>query len=519
VRAHAIRTPNKVAIVDAKTRITYGGLANLVDQIAMGFVRLGVRPRDAVSIQLPNCIEFSLAALAVERVGAVVNPISTIMREREVLQMVTEAESRLLIVPDRFRNFDHLAMALSVRALCPTLVSILVVGEANSQAVNWESFVNECREEPIDERLLQLLQPTADDVILVAFTSGTTGVPKGVMHTVNTLEAIIQATVMRQGLDSGTVVLMPASLGHGVGYYWGLRMPLTVGGTSILQATWDPHEALRLIEDERVTFMMASPPFLADLVAARENQNGDISSFGTFICGGASIAPVLVERATGCLPCRVLPCWGMTENGIASSTDPKTPLAKVLSTDGSPHPGVELRIVDADFQELDRGREGRLLIRGPLNFVGYSQGRSFTESYFPDDDWFETGDLGYVDQDRYLRITGRTKDIIIRGGENIPVKEIEDALSRHPAVRDVVLVAIPDERLGERACACVVCYPGKSIDLTEIQQYLASKKVAKQFWPELVQTYEALPRTPSGKVVKFALREELARKVTDPGSD
>jgi cyclohexanecarboxylate-CoA ligase len=507
--------PSQPAIVDNKHRATYGDLAKAVDRIAMGFLRIGIRPRDTVSIQLPNCVEFVLAALAAERVSAVVNPISTIMREREVLQMISEAESRLLVVPDRFRSFDHADMALSVGHQRQPSLPVMVVGDSvPAGAISWDQFLAECQESTVDARLLDSLEPDPNDVILVAFTSGTTGVPKGVMHTTNTLESIVQSTVRRQGLSSETVVFMPSPLGHGVGYYWGLRMPLTVGGTAVYQSVWDAEEALKLIERERATFTMSSPAFLADLVGAAELKKPDISSFKTFICGGASLPPVLVERAIERLRCRILPCWGMTENGIATSADPGSPLEKILATDGSPQPRVKVRIVDADLVDLGPRREGKLLITGPLNFVGYSQGRSFSQSYFPDEDWFDTGDLGYLDEDGYLRITGRTKDIIIRGGENIPVKEIEDALARHPSIREVVLVAVPDERLGERACACIVCTPGHSIALLEIQQYLGSQRVAKQFWPELVETYATLPRTPSGKVIKYALRESLAKKAT-----
>jgi non-ribosomal peptide synthetase component E (peptide arylation enzyme) len=201
----------------------------------------------------------------------------------------------------------------------------------------------------------------------------------------------------------------------------------------------------------------------------------------------------------------------MTENGICTTCDASTPLEKLLSTDGRPQPEVELRIVGPDGSAAGPDEEGRLLVRGPFNFVGYSQGREFTAGYFPDGDWFETGDLAYLDSHGYLRITGRTKDLVIRGGENIPVKEVEDALSDHPAIRDVAVVAVADDRLGERACACVSCYPGRSIDLPGIQRHLAEHRVAKPFWPELVRIYDELPRTPSGKVKKFSLREDLAQ--------
>lgn len=517
VRQHALRTPDKIAVVDGEKRLTYAALNDLVDHLAMGLLGLGLGPRDTVSVQLPNCSEFVLSALAVERIGGIVNPISTIMRERELTQMLSAAGSRVIVVPDTFRGFDHARAAVELRQVCRELLTVLTVGTlVPSGATAWDDFVGRSQEERVDRELLDSLAPNANDVVLVAFTSGTTGVPKGVMHTNNTMHSFISSSVRRQGFSDKTSVFMASPLGHGTGYYWGVRMPLMVGGKVAYQATWEPGGALQIMEAERTTFSIAAPTFLTDFLSARDLRRRDLTSLEVIMCGGANVPPVLLSRATEALGCRIYPVFGMTENGIVSCCDTSTPMEKVLSTDGSPQPEIALRIVDAEGRDMPAKMEGRLLVRGPFNFVGYTQGLAFTQRYFVDGDWFDTGDVAYLDPEGFVRLTGRTKDLIIRGGENIPVKEIEDALTGHPAIREVAVIGIPDERLGEKACACVICNPNQTIDLDEMRRYLAAMKVAKPFWPELVAVYQELPRTPSGKVQKFLLRDSLTKRTGPP---
>jgi glutaryl-CoA dehydrogenase/cyclohexanecarboxylate-CoA ligase len=510
---HASAAPERIAVVDGRHRLTYAQLVALVDRLAMGLLELGVGRHDCVSLQLPNWAEFLIAALATERAGAVVNPISTIMRERELRQMLVSGRTRVLIVPDEFRGFRHGELAVELREECPELETVLVIGAAPpAPALSWDELLERWPAERIDTRALDLLALDPNDVALLSFTSGTTGEPKGVMHTSSTMGALVASTVRRQALGPDTRVLMASPLGHGVGYYWGVRMPITVGAQVTYQATWKPDEALKLIEEARITFTMGSTAFVADLIDAAKRRPRDTASLRTLMCGGASIPPIVVRRALDTLGCRVLPCFGMTENGVCTACDQDTPLAKLVSTDGSPQPEIEIRILTADGLEARPSETGRLLMRGPFLFVGYSQGREFTSTFLDEDGWFDTGDLAFLDEDGYLRISGRTKDLIIRGGENIPVKEIEDALSEHLDVAEVALVAVPDDRFGERACACIVCRPGATVDLEGVRALLARRRVAKQFWPEFVELYDELPRTPAGKVQKFRLRAELGAR-------
>ena len=234
------------------------------------------------------------------------------------------------------------------------------------------------------------------------------------------------------------------------------------------------------------------------------------------MCGGASIPPAVAEEALDRLPGRLCPVFGMTEHGHSTGTDPTTPRAKILSTDGSPQPEVEFRIADESGRAVRPRTEGRLLLRCPFNFVGYIQGRAFTDQFFDADDFFDTGDLGYLDEDGFLRITGRLKDLVIRGGENVPVKEIEDLLVTYPGVIEVAIVGAPDQRLGERAVACVRLERGAQVSLPELQQFLQAHRVTPQFWPEALHPVDAFPRTASGKIQKFALRSMVAGSFSTP---
>jgi cyclohexanecarboxylate-CoA ligase len=508
--AQAARTPDKAAVIDRAGTLTYADLLAQADRVALGLLELGVRPRDVVAVQLPNWREFVVAFLAIERIGAVVNPITTILRQREVREIVALGQPTAIIVPDTFRSFDHAAMALELQADAPWLRQVIVVGSAPLGAVPWERLAAEPWEERVDRRVLTYLRPDANDIGELAFTSGTTGQPKGVMHTHNTLLLAVGSTLRRQEIGPACVSLVFLPVGHNAGYFYGVRLALQAGGTVVLQDTWDAAEALRLIERHRVTHTEGTTTFIIDLLAQPDLERHDLSSLRLVMCGGAQIPPALAAEAQRRLAGFFCPVFGMTEQGQTISAHPSMPAEKVRTTVGTPQPEVEVRIVDADGRPLPPGAEGRMLIRCPMNFAGYVQGRAFTAPYFDTEDFFDTGDLARMDEQGYITITGRAKDIIIRGGENIPVKEVEDLLAAHPCVLEAVVVGIPDPRLGERACACVRLRPGTTFTLDDLRQHFAAHRVTKQFWPEALEIVADFPRTPSGKVQKFKLRAALA---------
>lgn len=504
----AAETPDKVAFVDARRRVTFAELRAEVDHAALGLLELGVEPGDVVSFQLPNWIEWIVVHYAATRIGAISNPLIPIYREREIGFMVGLAKSKVLVVPREFRGFDYPGMVQPLRDQWPALRHVLVVdGEGES---SWGSFMATPWEQRRDPLELPALRPDPNDVTLLIFTSGTTGEPKGVMHTHNTVVAANLPLPDRLGISADSVLHMASTLGHLTGFLYGARLGVQNGATAVLQDVWDASRFVELVAEHGITYTSAATPFLHDLLAAPDLADHDVSSLARFCCMGAPIPRALVRKAREMLPTTtVLGGWGQTENGLVTLGIPGDPEEKIIETDGYPWPGMQVRVVDGEGAPLPAGTEGRLQVQGPFLFVGYAERLEMTRSLFVGD-WFETGDLAHIDDEGYLRISGRTKDIIMRGGENIPVAYIEDVLYEHPDIDKVAVVAIPDPRLQERACACVVLAAGADeLTFAAMQEFLAGKGVAKQYWPESLVVLDSFPTTPSGKIQKFHLRDQV----------
>jgi acyl-CoA synthetase (AMP-forming)/AMP-acid ligase II len=346
----------------------------------------------------------------------------------------------------------------------------------------------------------------------VIFTSGTTGEPKGVMHTPNTVLAIVYPVIERLDLSERDVVLMASTFAHQTGFLYGYCLTFVLGATGVWLDVWEAGAAARLIEAERVTFTMGATPFLHDLASVPADH--DLSSLRVFISAGAPIPRPLVRLARARLGCHISPGWGMTENGLVTCNGVDAPEEKVFTTDGCPVRGMELAIVDGEERPLAPGEEGELLVRGPSQFVGYFRRPDFTRESHTADGWFRTGDRGRLDGDGYLSITGRSKDLIIRGGENIPVAEVENVLFTHPKIAGVAVVGMPDPRLGERACAVVIPKPGQSLTLPELVAWLEERQLARQKFPERLELVGEFPMTPSGKVQKFRLRQLVSERLS-----
>jgi cyclohexanecarboxylate-CoA ligase len=421
--------------------------------------------------------------------------------------MLRHGQARVLVVPRVFRGFDHEAMARALQPALPALRRIVVVDgegpdsfEALLAGPAWET-------EPDAARILSASRPGPDNITQLIYTSGTTGEPKGVMHSANTLMANIVPYAERLALGENDVVLMASPMAHQTGFMYGLMMPVMLRASSVLQDIWEPRKAIALIRDEGVSFTMASTPFLTDLTRVVQEDGTGVPSLRTFLCAGAPIPGPLVEQARRVLGTKIVSAWGMTENGAVTLIRLDDDDERAFTTDGCALPGMELRIADEGGAALPAGAIGRLLVRGCSNFGGYLQRPQWNNT--DAEGWFDTGDLARMDEAGYIRISGRSKDVIIRGGENIPVVEIESLLYRHPAVAQVAIVAYADERLGERACAVVVPKPGQSLDFAGMVAFLKEQKVAVQYIPERLVVRDAMPATPSGKIQKFRLREML----------
>ena len=505
--------PDKLALTAVQaesgdtTRFTYRELAAMADRVAVGLARLGVGQCDVVACQLPNWWQFTVTYLACSRIGAIMNPLMHIFRERELSFMLKHGEAKVLIVPRVFRGFDYEQMVTALQPSLPELKHIVVVDglgansfEALLSGPAWES-------EADAQDILTRHRPGPDDVTQLIYTSGTTGEPKGVMHTANTTLANIIPYAQRLRLGEGDVVLMASPMTHQTGFMYGLMMPIMLKASAVLLDIWEPLKAIDLIRAEGATFTMASTPFLTDLARNVAESGKAVPTLRTFLCAGAPIPGALVEQARRVLGTKIVSAWGMTENGAVTLIELDDDDERAFTTDGRPLPGVDLKVVDGDGGALPAGQAGKLLVRACSNFGGYLKRPQWNAT--DADGWFDTGDLAQMDAQGYVRITGRSKDVIIRGGENIPVVEIEALLYRHPAIAMAAIVAYPDERLGERACAVVVPKPGQSIDLPAIVEFLKSQKVAVQYMPERLIVRDAIPSTPTGKIQRFKLRDML----------
>lgn len=503
------RDPARTAFVDVHGRLTYGELHALVERTARAFLALGIRSGDVVTVQLPNWHEFGVLALALEKIGAVVNPVAPIFRERELRAILRLARPRAVVAPASFRGWDYPAMYRAILPEASSVESLIICGDGDpGSGIPWQRFLDDAA--GVDPRALGYLRPSPDQVVQLIFTSGTTGEPKGVMHTPNTQSAGVRHLLPALGLGGREVCHMASTLGHQTGFLYGFHLPIHLGATLVYQEVWEPERFLELVESEGVTYTMGATPFLADAVRAVKASSRNVGTLRTFICGGAPIPQPLAEEAGRVLPCRLAPVWGMTEVGIVTTVFRTDPEAKIAASDGRALPGMEVSVRDGEGKSRPVGEEGELLTRGIATFAGYVQGRRFTEPFFDADGWFTTGDLARMDADGFIRISGRSKDLIIRGGENVPVKEIEDVLIRHPKVRNVAVVAAPHPRLGEVGCACVVPEGAEAPTFAELCAFLESERVTRQFWPEKLLVLAEFPMTPSGKVQKFRLREMAA---------
>lgn len=506
--------PDKVALVSYKTEdqseksFTYREMLHTANKISLGLKRLGVQKQDIVSCQLPNWWEFTLLYIACRRIGVILNPLMPIFRERELSFMLKHTESKVFIVPKVFRKFDHEKLAYQLQRNTETLEHVVVVGGEGENSFEKLLLNHGLDNDPQILNTLNDVTITADDIAQLVFTSGTTGEPKGVMHSANTLFSNIVPYAKRLHLSKDDVIFMGSPMAHQTGFMYGLIMPVLLKAKAVLQDVWDVNTAIDLIHKHQVTFTMASTPFLNDLSEAVLDTHQSLDSLKLFLCAGAPIPSTLVQKARQNLGVKVISAWGMTECGAVTTTRPEDDDERSFNTDGLPLPGVEVKIVDDHGEILPPHQSGTLMIRSCSNFGGYMKRPHLNET--SEDGWFDTGDIAYQDEQGYIRIAGRKKDVIIRGGENIPVAEVESLIYLHPDIATVALVPYPDDRMGEKACAIVKLKEGaEQIVLKDLVDFLKMHNLANQYLPERLEVWEDIPMTPSGKIQKFKLRDLL----------
>ncbi|MFN8026762.1 MAG: AMP-binding protein [Acidimicrobiia bacterium] len=502
VALHAGARGDAVAVVDDSGRYTYGELARDACAFAAALTAFGVAEGAVVSLQLPNRYETVVAAVAAQSLAAVINPLLPNYRAHELEHVWRTAGPKVVVIPDVYRDHDHRSLVASVAATTGVDPHVVVVGEPAPGQSSFAALL--ARHAGVGA----LGAGRADAVSEVIFTSGTEAQPKAIMHTEQTTNFSVRAAYDDLAMTDDDVVWMPSPVGHSTGFNYGLRFALYHGLPLVLQDRWDAAAALDLVVRERATYTLAATTFLQDLVERAAATQTTVPWLSRFGCGGAPVPPRLVDAAAA-VGIGVLRLYGSTEVLVGSWNRPGSSAAQKRDTDGVAVTGVELRVLDEDDTPVDPGTPGELVTRGPNTCVGFFADPERTAAVFSPDGWVRSGDTVTVDDAGYLTVVGRKKEILIRGGMNIAPREIEDVLLGFPEVERAAVVGLPDERLGERTCACVVLRAGTALDLDTVVARFDAAGVATYKWPQRLEVLAELPATASGKIKKHVIVADL----------
>ncbi|EIN3083093.1 cyclohexanecarboxylate-CoA ligase [Escherichia coli] len=503
--------PDKIAVVDNHgASYTYSALDHAASCLANWMLAKGIESGDRIAFQLPGWCEFTVIYLACLKIGAVSVPLLPSWREAELVWVLNKCQAKMFFAPTLFKQTRPVDLILPLQNQLPQLQQIVGVDKLApaTSSLSLSQIIAD------NTPLTTAITTHGDELAAVLFTSGTEGLPKGVMLTHNNILASERAYCARLNLTWQDVFMMPAPLGHATGFLHGVTAPFLIGARSVLLDIFTPDACLALLEQQRCTCMLGATPFVYDLLNLLEKQPADLSALRFFLCGGTTI-PKKVARECQQPGIKLLSVYGSTESSPHAVVNLDDPLSRFMHTDGYAAAGVEIKVVDDARKTLPPGCEGEEASRGPNVFMGYFDEPELTARALDEEGWYYSGDLCRMDEAGYIKITGRKKDIIVRGGENISSREVEDILLQHPKIHDACVVAMPDERLGERSCAYVVLKaPHHSLSLEEVVAFFSRKRVAKYKYPEHIVVIEKLPRTASGKIQKFLLRKDIMRRLT-----
>ncbi|MFO9788029.1 medium-chain fatty-acid--CoA ligase [Escherichia sp. WS3227_1] len=502
--------PDKIAVVDNHgASYNYSALDHAASCLANWMLAKGIESGDRIAFQLPGWCEFTVIYLACLKIGAVSVPLLPSWREAELVWVLNKCQAKMFFAPTLFKQTRPVDLILPLQNQLPQLQQIVGVDKLApaTSSLSLSQIIAD------NTPLTTAITTHGDELAAVLFTSGTEGLPKGVMLTHNNILASERAYCARLNLTWQDVFMMPAPLGHATGFLHGVTAPFLIGARSVLLDIFTPDACLALLEQQRCTCMLGATPFVYDLLNVLEKQPADLSALRFFLCGGTTI-PKKVARECQQLGIKLLSVYGSTESSPHAVVNLDDPLSRFMHTDGYAAAGVEIKVVDDARKTLPPGCEGEEASRGPNVFMGYFDEPELTARALDEEGWYYSGDLCRMDEAGYIKITGRKKDIIVRGGENISSREVEDILLQHPKIHDACVVAMPDERLGERSCAYVVLKaPHHSLSLEEVVAFFSRKRVAKYKYPEHIVVIEKLPRTASGKIQKFLLRKDIMRRL------
>lgn len=502
----AAAEPSKIAVRDASgAAVTYAELVARAAAVSGYLARLGVKPGDIVTVCLPNWWQTVAVFLGIQRIGAVLNPVPVTYGRADLEFVLAKCRSKALFVAGAFRSVDFTETVAAFTR--PELRDLPVVRIGDGRRDTGVPIETVFAHAPVPAAT----GIAADAPAAVLFTSGTESRPKGAVHTHNTILFGERAMASAMHVTGDDVAFMASPISHATGFLHGYAMTLTVGGTLSLLDVFSGAAAANQLRQHRCTWTMGATPFLADIATVLADTGGKLPDLRYFLCGGAPVPEPLVRRATD-IGLRVLSIYGATESPPHTLVHPQDPIANAWLSDGRPLAGIDVKVTDEDGNTLPPGETGEERSRGPNTFIGYLGEPELTAKDFDAaTGWYRSGDLARLLPDGSVRIVGRLKDIIVRGGQNISVREVEDYLTAHPAVQSVAVVAVPHDRLGETGCAVIVTRPGLTLSLAELTSFLDGKGVAKFKFPERLEIWPSLPMTPSGKIQKFMIRSQLSK--------
>jgi cyclohexanecarboxylate-CoA ligase len=474
---------DRIALVLENRRVTYAELRRAALAVSHRLAGLDIEPGEVVILLGRHSIEAAVAMLGCLHRGTVLAPLPPMFNETQLAALVEQTNAAAVV---SFGGEKEIAKCREVAGDRVPLVTVLPDDVDASIG----------RDLP-DERSAR----DADDLALVLHSSGTTSTPKGIAHSSNTLRYASEGVCRRWGLTGDDIYLTVVEFGFVGGLVFGYLPVLLNGATGVLLSRWKPEVALQLIEEHGCTYVLAMPTHAADMIRAANETDRDLSSMR--VLAGPGLTPERREAMSEAFGTPPLGDYGLSEVPGHAAHAPDDPHAKIMRTEGRPYDGTEIRIVGEEDQPLPPGQIGSVIVNGPSRFLGFLNNDDLTRESLTEWGGYRTGDLGMLDEDGHFIYVGRDKDIIRRGGVTIVPAEVEPVILRHPAVHEVAIVPLPDDRLGERACAAIITERGHTAPtLPELQEYLDAEGVAKYTWPESVEVFEEFPRTPSLKVVK-----------------
>lgn len=516
IEKQASAQPDKVFGTDSTTEVTYRALRDRALALAVGLRRRGIEPGDRVAVQMPSWTDFFVITAAIARLGAVIVPIMPIYRSEEVGFIIETAQAKAAFTASAYRGFDHDRMFAELASESSTLETVVVVrreGDLVDGAVDLDDLFVDLTREQADAEIGPGVG--ADEPFVVVFSSGTTSRPKGCLHTFNTMSCGARLLGMGWNYTDEDVQFGPSPVTHTTGLVTSYLLPLTYGAASHLMERWEPSEGLERIAKFKCTACVSATTFLQMLLNVYDPAVHDASSMRFWTSAGAPIPASFVEDARAAIPnMAVLSLYGRTENITTTMCTIDDDPSRSLTSDGKALPMQEVIIVDEFGEEAARGEEGDIAYRGAMNCLEYIGQPEETAANYTAAGFHKSGDLGRMDEDGYVRVTGRLKDIVIRGGMNISVRAVEDALSARPDVSQVALVAMPDPQLGEKVCCYLVMHQGHpELTLEEMRTFLLGQGMAIQKVPERLEIVDSLPTTATGKIQKHMLRADIAAKL------